>query len=132
MLTKKVEYGYMILRKLYGSNETNLMSGKEILESIDVPYSMGLSILTQLSKNGLIESFKGKTGGFCLKKRKITMLELFLAMEKDLFDNAINKNFIDLNYRDITLKIGNFLLMELEKVNVIPLVEWHYLKYLIH
>lgn len=51
------------------------------------------------------------------------MLELFLAMEKDLFDNAINKNFIDLNYRDITLKIGNFLLMELEKVNVIPLVE---------
>lgn len=123
MLTKKVEYGYMILRKLYGSNETNLMSGKEILESIDVPYSMGLSILTQLSKNGLIESFKGKTGGFCLKKRKITMLELFLAMEKDLFDNAINKNFIDLNYRDITLKIGNFLLMELEKVNVIPLVE---------
>lgn len=123
MLTKKVEYGYMILRKLYGSNETNLMLGKEILESIDVPYSMGLSILTQLSKNGLIESFKGKTGGFCLKKRKITMLELFLAMEKDLFDNAINKNFIDLNYRDITLKIGNFLLMELEKVNVIPLVE---------
>ena len=70
MLTKKVEYGYMILRKLYGSNETNLMSGKEILESIDVPYSMGLSILTQLSKNGLIESFKGKTGGFCLKKKK--------------------------------------------------------------
>lgn len=57
------------------------------------------------------------------KEKKITMLELFLAMEKDLFDNAINKNFIDLNYRDITLKIGNFLLMELEKVNVIPLVE---------
>lgn len=123
MLTKKVEYGYVILRKLYGSNETNLMSGKEILESIDVPYNMGLSILTQLSKNGLIESFKGKTGGFCLKKSKITMLELFLAMEKDLFDSAINKNYIDSNYRDITLKIGNSLLMELEKVNVIPLVE---------
>lgn len=123
MLTKKVEYGYMILRKLYGSSETNLMSGKEVLEPINVPYNMGLSILTQLSKNGLIESFKGKTGGFYLKKNKITMLELFLAMEKDLFDSAINTNYIDLNYRDIILKIGNSLLKELQKVNVIPLVE---------
>lgn len=123
MLTKKVEYGYVILRKLYGSNETNLMSGREILESIDVPYNMGLSILTQLSKSGLIESFKGKTGGFYLKKKKITMLELFLAMEKDLFDSAINTNYVDLNYRDIILKIGNSLLMELQKVNVIPLAE---------
>lgn len=123
MLTKKVEYGYVILRKLYGSNETNLMSGREILESIDVPYNMGLSILTQLSKSGLIESFKGKTGGFYLKKKKITMLELFLAMEEDLFDSAINTNYVDLNYRDIILKIGNSLLMELQKVNVIPLAE---------
>lgn len=123
MLTKKVEYGYMILRKLYGSSEINLMSGKEILESINVPYNMGLGILTQLSKNGLVESFKGKTGGFYLKKKKITMLELFLAMEKDLFDSAVNKNYIDLNYRDITLKIGSSLLVELEKTNVIPLVE---------
>lgn len=123
MLTKKVEYGHMILRKLYGSSEINLMSGKEILESINVPYNMGLGILTQLSKNGLVESFKGKTGGFYLKKKKITMLELFLAMEKDLFDSAVNKNYIDLNYRDITLKIGSSLLVELEKINVIPLVE---------
>lgn len=110
MLTKKMEYGYVILKKLNESSQEKLMLGKEILESGEIPHRVGLSILTQLSKSGIVYSAKGKKGGFYLKKREVTMLELFLALEKTSLDEEIKRSYIDLNYQEITVRIGSCLL----------------------
>ena len=123
MLTKKIEYGYIILKKLNESSQEKLMSGKEILESNEIPYRVGLSILTQLSKSGIVNSAKGKKGGFYLKKREVTMLELFLALERTSLDEEIKRSYIDLNYQEITVRIGSCLLKELKKIKIIPLTE---------
>lgn len=132
MLTKKIEYGYIILKRLSKNNDKILLTGKEILIDSKVPYNMGLGILTQLVKNGLIESIKGKNGGFYLKENtKITMLDLFLALEKEELKSSLNEEYKDQSYKEITLRIGNILLRELKKIEIIPLSEWHFLKKLI-
>lgn len=124
MLTKKIEYGYIILKRLSKNNDKKLLTGKEILIDSKVPYNMGLGILTQLVKNGLIESIKGKNGGFYLKENtKITMLDLFLALEKEELKSSLNEEYKDQSYKEITLRIGNILLRELEKIEIIPLSE---------
>lgn len=124
MLTKKIEYGYIILKRLSENNEQKLLSGKEILINSKVPYNMGLGLLTQLVKNGLIGSLKGKNGGFYLKEdNKITMLDLFLALEKEEFKSSLNEEYKDQSYKEITLRIGNILLRELQKIEIIPLSE---------
>lgn len=124
MLTKKIEYGYIILKRLSKNNDKILLTGKEILIDSKVPYNMGLGILTQLVKNGLIESIKGKNGGFYLKENtKITMLDLFLALEKEELKSSLNEEYKDQSYKEITLRIGNILLRELKKIEIIPLSE---------
>lgn len=124
MLTKKIEYGYIILKRLSKNNDKKLLTGKEILIDSKVPYNMGLGILTQLVKNGLIESIKGKKGGFYLKENtKITMLDLFLALEKEELKSSLNEEYKDQSYKEITLRIGNVLLRELKKIEIIPLSE---------
>lgn len=124
MLTKKIEYGYIILKRLSKNNDKKLLTGKEILIDSKVPYNMGLGILTQLVKNGLIESIKGKNGGFYLKENtKITMLDLFLALEKEELKSSLNEEYKDQSYKEITLRIGNILLRELKKIEIIPLSE---------
>ncbi len=124
MLTKKIEYGYIILKRLSENNDKKLLTGKEILLDSKVPYNMGLGILTQLVKNGFIESIKGKNGGFYLKENtKITMLDLFLALEKEELKSSLNEEYKDQSYKEITLRIGNVLLRELKKIEIIPLSE---------
>lgn len=87
------------------------MSGKEILESGEILYRVGLSILTQLSKIEIIDSTKEKKVVF-IKKREATMLELFLTLEKSSLNEEMQKGYIDLNYQEMTVRIGSYLLKE--------------------
>lgn len=120
MLTKKIEYGYIILKKLKDTNETLLMSGKEILNNSNIPYSMGLSILTNLSQGKLIFSNKGKNGGFYLnQEKKITFLDLFVVLEYKLSQQIDKRNiYIDDDYELLTTKLGNIVLEEMKNIKI--------------
>lgn len=119
MFSKKMEYGYIILKKLAVNGKIKL--GKEILEDTKVPYNMGLSILTELSNAGLIISVKGKNGGFFLAKEKIFFLDLFIALEANqknvtlLLGNEKNENK---EYNKKIQIIGSVLLNELAKMEI--------------
>lgn len=119
MLTKKVEYGYIILQKLKKLKKDELKSGKEILDKSEIPYNMGLGILTILVKKGLVISRKGKTGGFYLNlDTELNMLDLFLALEGDVFENNLDEKFIDMDYQKIVFKLGQELLVNLKNIKI--------------
>lgn len=119
MLTKKVEYGYVILQKLKKLKKNELKSGKEILDKSEIPYNMGLGILTILVKNGLVISKKGKTGGFYLNSNiELNMLDLFLALEGNEFKNSLDEKFIDVDYQKIVFKLGQELLVSLKNIKI--------------
>ncbi len=112
MFSKKLEYGYLILKFLKDTNELKLKSGKEIIESTKIPYNMGLSILTELSTGNLIKSIKGKNGGFYRENKDITLLDLFQVLE----NKKIIKTFSNSEYEKEVLRIG---VIVLEKMNEI-------------
>lgn len=121
MFSKKMEYGYIILKKLEKITNNELLSGKEILNNTKIPYNMGLGILTELSNAGLIISIKGKNGGFLLSKEKINLLDLFIALEsnqKNINTLQLNKSQNNEEYDKKIQKIGSILLNELAKTEI--------------
>ncbi|MGL4510275.1 Rrf2 family transcriptional regulator [Cetobacterium sp.] len=120
MFSKKMEYGYIILKKLETTSREKTKLGKEILEDTKVPHSMGLSILTELSNAGLIISTKGKNGGFFLAKEKIYFLDLFVALETNQKNKSILQNKVkeDEEYDRKVKRIGKILLDALGRVQI--------------
>lgn len=119
MLSKKIKYGYFILKNLQETDENNKKKGKEALKGIEVPYNLGLTILTELVNGNLIESEKGKKGGFYIKRKEISLLELYKALEyKKIIKLEMYNREKDLGYKDLILKFNKALLNELEETKI--------------
>lgn len=72
MLSKSGKYALRaVICLATKSNEGNKLSPKEIATNIDVPIPYLATVLKQLSKNGLIESSKGRNGGFYLTEENL-------------------------------------------------------------
>lgn len=77
MFSKACEYGirastYIALQSL----ENKRVSLKEIARKIDSPVAFTAKILQQLSKNQIIDSVKGATGGFEIRRNRIDSIKL--------------------------------------------------------
>tara|TARA_R110002051_G_scaffold48308_2_gene95370 strand:- start:123871 stop:124305 length:435 start_codon:yes stop_codon:yes gene_type:complete len=77
MFSKACEYGvrastYIALKSLEGTR----VSLKEIAEKIDSPVAFTAKVLQQLTKNNIIDSVKGATGGFEIEKENISQIKL--------------------------------------------------------
>lgn len=118
MLSKKIKYGYFILKNLQETNEDNKKKGKEALKGIEVPYNLGLTILTELVNGNLIESEKGKKGGFYIRKKEISLLELYKALEYKKILKLEDSKEEDSGYKDLTLRFNKALLNELEETKI--------------
>lgn len=69
MFSKSIEYAYSIIMFL---KEKNRINGKDIVEELNIPEYYGLTILKQLSNAEILNSAKGKTGGFLLNDKEVT------------------------------------------------------------
>ncbi|MGL5459966.1 MAG: Rrf2 family transcriptional regulator [Cetobacterium sp.] len=120
MFSKKMEYGYIILKKLELIKEGEFKLGKDVLKNTNIPYNMGLSILTELSNSGLIVSNKGKNGGFYKSKKQISFLDLFIALEANQknINTLVGKTSENEEYCKKVQKIGKVLLEKLARVEV--------------
>lgn len=115
MFSKKLEYGYLIMKTLKNTNKFNMMSGRDVLSKIKVPANMGLGILSQLANGGVINSVKGKNGGFYREKKEITLFQLFYILEA----NKINiKDYLDTEYQKEILDIGLLVLEKMKTIKV--------------
>lgn len=117
MFSKKIEYGYIIIQELKDTNELNTKLGKDILKNIQVPYNMGLGILSELSKNDIIISTKGKNGGYYLKNKNITFFELFNSLE--IISKVKRNKYNNTSYKEKILKINSYFLNELKTIKIL-------------
>ncbi|MCG8326858.1 MAG: Rrf2 family transcriptional regulator [Chitinophagales bacterium] len=86
---------YAIRAVLYlavNANEEKKIGGKEIALELEVPQHFLAKILQQLSKNNLISSVKGPSGGFFLSKKnkEATLEEVIKCIDgPDVFTSCI-------------------------------------------
>ena len=87
MFSKACEYG--IRASIYiadQSHKDNRVSLKDIAKQIGSPEAFTAKILQQLTKNNIIESVKGPSGGFEIEKKRISKVKLshiVLAIDGD-------------------------------------------------
>ncbi len=117
MFTKKMEYGYMIIKELRETTIDETRVGKDILKNIDVPYNMGLGILSELSKKKVIISNKGKNKGYYLKNKEMTLYELFNSLEK--IDELKIDGYKDKTYREKILVMNEYFLKKLKSMKIL-------------
>ena len=85
LLSTKGVYGLMAILEIAKASEISPISIKEISDRILVSKNYLEQILNGLRGAGLIESIKGKNGGYFLAMSadKITFADVFKSMEKD-------------------------------------------------
>ena len=85
MFSKACEYG--IRSAIYIASQTangERVSLKEIAEKIDSPEAFTAKILQQLSRSGIIDSVKGPSGGFAIRRREVKevrLIEIVMAID---------------------------------------------------
>ena len=77
MFSKACEYGIKASVYIIDSSlKSQKVSMKEVAKAIDSPEAYTSKILQQLTRNNIIQSEKGPTGGFSIDKAKIEKLNL--------------------------------------------------------
>lgn len=81
-LTKRVDYALIALCHLANHREQTA-SAREIADRYHVPLSLLMSVLKQLSRNGLVQSSRGARGGYELARSPelVTLNELIEVLE---------------------------------------------------
>lgn len=81
-LSKTTEYALRILT-LMASDKEKMFSSLYIHDKLKIPKKYLQRLLTDLSKNGLIKSIQGRSGGFVLAKKadKIKISDIIDAVE---------------------------------------------------
>ena len=82
MFSKACEYGiraavYIALQSLEGRR----VSVTEIAEEIDSPIAFTAKILQQLTRNNIVHSVKGPTGGFEIEREDMDMVKLSMIVK---------------------------------------------------
>ena len=86
MFSKTCEYAIRALILIAQRSKRGLKIGiKEIAAAIDAPEPFTAKILHDLSKKGLVQSFKGPTGGFYLDKPSLqnSLADIVKAVDGD-------------------------------------------------
>lgn len=86
MFSKTCEYAIRALIFIAQKSKNGYKSGiKEVAEEINAPVHFIAKILHSLSKKGLVQSFKGPTGGFYLDKNSLqnSLADIVLAVDGD-------------------------------------------------
>jgi Rrf2 family protein len=85
MFSKACEYGIRAVIYIASkTSQSSRVSLKEIAEKIDSPEAFTAKILQQLSRSGIIDSVKGPTGGFAIRKKEVKevkLIEIVLAID---------------------------------------------------
>ena len=93
MFSKSCKYGIRaILFLSCHSNENNKYGVKVISERLNVPQHFLAKILQQLSRNGLVSSSKGPTGGFYMSKKNnnASLLDIIESIDgPESFKNCV-------------------------------------------
>lgn len=93
-LTRAGDYAARAVLHLATLEENEIADRESVSKAQDIPLSFLSKILQQLTSAGIIRSFKGSAGGFCLARPavEITFLDVIRAVEGPL---ALNQCLIE-------------------------------------
>ncbi|MFZ2864555.1 MAG: Rrf2 family transcriptional regulator, partial [Ignavibacteriaceae bacterium] len=83
LFSKKCEYGLQAILFMAALEEDRICSAEEISNKLNIPKEFTSKILQSLTASGLIESKKGKTGGFrlAIHPSKIKLIDIVEAID---------------------------------------------------
>ena len=85
-LSNTSQYAIRILAYMADKKDSTLMNATQLAESLFIPYKFLTKIMTELVKADLVESIRGREGGFKLKKKST---EIMVNDILDLFNDSI-------------------------------------------
>ena len=85
-LTKECDYGVRIIRALSGGEKKIV---ETICETEHIPGQYAYKILKKLERAGLVQSIRGRNGGYLLQRplSQITLLDIVSAIDSNLYVN---------------------------------------------
>ena len=100
-LSKKTDYAIILLTHL--GEEEDPVSAQEVATHYKLPYPMVANILKQLVSSGLIESIRGKHGGYVLTKPtdEINLAEIIMVNDSPF-------NLVECVHDEFNCKVHQF------------------------
>ena len=92
IFSKKCEYGLQAVLYLATQPKGEVLSSEEIASKLNIPKEFISKILQSLTESGIIDSKKGKAGGFFLAKdpSKIRLIDIVAAIDGlSMFDSCV-------------------------------------------
>ncbi len=92
IFSKKCEYGLQAVLYLATQPKGEVLSSEEIARKLNIPKEFISKILQSLTESGIIDSKKGKAGGFFLAKdpSKIRLIDIVAAIDGlSMFDSCV-------------------------------------------
>ncbi len=92
IFSKKCEYGLQAVLYLAAHEESAVISSEEIARKLSIPKEFVSKILQSLTESGIVNSKKGKSGGFSLAKHpsKIRLIDIVAAIDGlGIFNNCV-------------------------------------------
>ncbi len=93
LLSKSCEYGLRaVIYLVVNEEEDNYLSIKKISEKLDIPYHFLTKTLQKLTQQGILESYRGPTGGVTLARPagEISVKDIVIAIDgKSIFEECV-------------------------------------------
>jgi Rrf2 family transcriptional regulator, iron-sulfur cluster assembly transcription factor len=92
IFSKKCEYGLQAVLYLATFETGTVVSADDIAKKLDIPKEFVSKILQSLTESGIVNSRKGKSGGFSLGQdpKKIKLLDIVATIDSlSMFNNCV-------------------------------------------
>ncbi len=92
IFSKKCEYGLQAVLYLAAQQKGEVISSDEIAKKLNIPKEFVSKILQSLTESGIVDSRKGKSGGFFLAKdpSRIRLIDIVAAIDGlGMFNNCV-------------------------------------------
>ena len=92
IFSKKCEYGIQGVLYLAAHLDKDVIPADDIAKALNIPKEFISKILQSLTESGIVESKKGKNGGFTLAKApaKIRLIDVVAAIDGlDIFNSCV-------------------------------------------
>ncbi len=92
IFSKKCEYGLQAVLYLAAQHTGEVISSDEIAKKLNIPKEFVSKILQSLTESGIVDSRKGKSGGFFLAKNpsRIRLIDIVAAIDGlGMFNNCV-------------------------------------------
>ncbi len=129
MISKKAEYAVKILVELARRDRDIFLSSREIARAHEIPVTLVAQLVSQLQKNGLIESSRGAKGGIRLAadprslslKQVVEIFDGQLGISRCLKSEGYCEKTGYCPLHEIWKKAQEKMLQELEETSILQL-----------